>query len=92
MSFKYLLSCASLLLAGARAQDTYWNTTLPTNETFSIQANLIDEYNAGNWMSKFDVQAVSLYSPPLSPNHLTNPDIRPNPYVHHPLFPHPPNV
>jgi hypothetical protein len=61
MSFRSLLSCTPLLLAGARALEMNWNTSMATNETFSIQAALIDEYNAGNWLSKFDFQTVSVH-------------------------------
>ena len=56
------MACAALLVAGVRALGQNFNLTVDPEMTinsddFSAYA-LIDEYNAGNWLSKFDVLQV----------------------------------
>ena len=65
MASRYSVLCAALLVAGVHALGQNFNLTVNPNMTissddFSTYA-LIDEYNAGNWLSKFDVLQVCPY-------------------------------
>jgi hypothetical protein len=64
MSFKSIIPCLSLLLSCATAIPAgpgYWpnGTSSPTAEFHAAAAyNLIDVYDASNWLNEFDVQDV----------------------------------
>jgi hypothetical protein len=58
VSFSIFWSCTTALPAGPG----FWpNGTLTSTSDVHISAayNLIDTYDASNWLNKFDVQAVS---------------------------------
>jgi len=67
MSSRYSVAwVTTLLLAGVRGLGQNYNFTVSPNMTIASSSSdevsaygLIDEYNAGNWLSKFDVLQVS---------------------------------